>query len=150
MQPFWPADKVLRDCKGAEQQRLSPKSCQVSSSAQWSHCLWRSMNERFKKEQKLEAKFNAEAQITGSAAGMDLGEFESKWQLYWVFHECCVEGSPADEVQQRGTGSVHRSVLPGMQQPKATDVSGGQPCVCVCASAFKCAFPALCCSWLCM
>ena len=82
------------------------------------------MNERFKKEQKLEAKFSAEAQTTGSAAGMELGEFESKWSLYDVFYECCVEGNPADEAEQQCTGSIHRSALPGMQQPKAIDATG--------------------------
>ena len=92
---------------------------------------WRSMNERFKKEQKLEAKFSAEAQTRGSAAGMELGNFESKWPLYDVFYECCVEGNPADEVEQQCTGSIHRSALPGMQQPKAIDAPGEQPCVCV-------------------
>ena len=92
------------------------------------------MNERFKKEQKLEAKFSAEAQTTGSAAGMELGEFESKWSLYDVFYECCVEGNPADEAEQQCTGSIHRSALPGMQQPKAIDATGEQPCVCVVCS----------------
>ena len=98
------------------------------------------MNERFKKEQKLEAKFSAEAQTTGSAAGMELGEFESKWSLYDVFYECCVEGNPADEAEQQCTGSIHRSALPGMQQPKAIDATGEQPCVCVCACACVCIF----------
>ena len=113
------------------------------------------MNERFKKEQKLEAKFSAEAQTTGSAAGMELGEFESKWSLYDVFYECCVEGNPADEAEQQCTGSIHRSALPGMQQAKAiagmqepvsSHVSvcvpgtGEQPCVCVCACACVCIF----------
>ena len=96
------------------------------------------MNERFKKEQKLEAKFSAEAQTTGSAAGMKLGEFESKWSLYDVFHERCVEGNPADEAEQHCTGSIHRSALPGMQQPKAINAPGEQTCACVCTCVCVC------------
>ena len=69
---------------------------------------------------------------------MKLGEFESKWSLYDVFYECCVEGNPADEAEQQCTGSIHRSALPGMQQPKAIDAPGEQTCACVCTCVCAC------------
>ena len=96
------------------------------------------MNERFKKEQRLEAKYNSAAQTTGSPAGMEEGEFKSKWPLYGLFYECCAEGNPADESEQQGTGSIHRSALPGMQKPEAPTGSGEQPSACMVAQIFPC------------
>lgn len=89
---------------------------------------WRSLHDRYKKEKTLQNKYEAAAQATGSAAGMEEGEFESKWPLFQVFYECCVEGNPADAGEQEASGTVHRSVLPGIQQRQPLDdITGRQP-----------------------
>lgn len=92
---------------------------------------WRSLNERYKKEKKLEGKFTTKAHETGSAAGMEVGEWKSTWDLFDLFHECCVEGNPADADEQEASGSIHCSALPGMPRPEVDNESGRQLCACM-------------------
>lgn len=89
---------------------------------------WRSSHARYKQEKKLQNNFDAAAQGTGSAAGTEVRELDSKWPLFQVFYECCVKGDPSDADEQKALGIIQSSVVPGIQQRQPLgDVTGKQP-----------------------
>ena len=133
LQPSLFADKVLGIAEALNKKfhRQDPGMYPDERTGFSAYTKCRSMNARFKREQKLKREFNAAAQGTGTAAGRKVGKFKSNWPLFDLFHECCAEGSPADQGEQEVPGSVHRSAPPGMPQRGADNVLGTRLCMCM-------------------